>query len=154
MSLARVNVNQALFQSLQEQALIGSLLDEKLLKIQGTPPAKTVTTTLTAVEVLTGLLTGQQGGAAAAIYTMPLGTALEAAMAALYPFLAVNDSFDFVIVNISVVAAETVTLAGNTGVTTVGKMLVPAIAAGVSDSSAIFRLVRTAPATFVVYRIG
>jgi hypothetical protein len=152
MAITRINVNQSNI-GLDVERLLGDVLDGKLSRVQPTPAAKTVTTTLTAAEILTGLITGNQGGAAAASYTMPLGTALEAAFFAAFPALVNDDSYDFGVINISVVAAETITLVANTGVTLVGDMTLAAIAVG-DESSGLFRLRRTAPNVFVVYRLS
>jgi hypothetical protein len=118
---------------------------------QTAPAAKTTSTTLTAAEIIAGLLTGNQGAAGGATYTMPLGTDLETALLALVPGLAANDAFEFTVVNISTVAAEVITLAGNTGMTAVGDMTIAAIAAG-DESSATFRVVRASANTYSFYR--
>ena len=124
------------------------------LKTQAAPAAKTTSTTLTAAEVIGGLLTANQGAAGAATYTMPLGTSLETALLALKPNLALDDSFDFSLVNISTDAAEDATIAANTGVTVVGNMVVASNAAATDESGGLFRVRRTAADTYVVYRIG
>ena len=122
------------------------------LRKQAAPAAKTTSTTLTAAEIMAGLLTGQQGGAAAAVYTMPLGADLEVALIAAFPGLANDDSFDFSIINISTVGAETITLAVNTGVTLVGDLSLACIATG-DESAGTFRVRRTAADTYVGYRL-
>lgn len=132
------------------QAMFIELYDG--LRQQAAPAAKTTSTTLTAAEIIAGLLTANQGGSAAATYTMPLGTSIETALLGLYPNLANDDAFDFTIVNISTVAAETVTLATNTGITLVGDMTIAAIALG-DSSSGTFRVRRTAANTYSVYRL-
>lgn len=114
------------------------------------PVAKTTTTTLTAAEILGRLITANQGGGAAATYTMPLGTDLEAA----FPTLGINEAFEFTIVNISTVAAEDVTVAGNTGMTAVGNMTIASNAAVADQAWGTFRVRKTAPATFSFYRVG
>lgn len=124
------------------------------LKTQAAPAAKTTSTTLTAAEVIGGLLTANQGAAGAATYTMPLGTSLETALLALKPNLAIDDSFDFSLVNISTDAAEDATIDANTGVTVVGNMVVASNAAATDQSVGLFRVRRTAADTYVVYRIG
>lgn len=124
------------------------------LRTQAVPAAKTVSTTLTAAEIIAGLLTANQGGGAAATYTMPLGTAVETALLATFPGLANDDSFDFAITNISTNALEDVTVAGNTGTTAVGGMTVASNAAVTDISWAIFRVRRTAANAYTFYRIG
>lgn len=117
---------------------------------QAAPAAKTVSATLTPAEVLGGLLTVNQGAGAGSTLTMPLGTDIEAALPG---DQAVGDSFDFSIINISVVDAEDATLAANTGVTLVGNVTIEANSAITKVSSGLFRCRRTAASTFVVYRL-
>lgn len=121
---------------------------------QAAPAAKTVSATLTAAELLAGLVTGNQGAAAAATYTTPTGTEIETAFAALVPggALANDDAFDFSVINISAVAAETITLAAGVGVTLVGDMTMAAVAVG-DQSSGTFRCRRTAANTYSIYRL-
>jgi hypothetical protein len=73
--------------------------------------------------------------------TMPLGTTLET----LVTWGAVNLGYDFSIVN---TATGTITLAANTGVTTLGSLTV------LTATSARFRIQRTAANTFVLYRLS
>jgi hypothetical protein len=121
------------------------------LYTQSAPAAKTTTTTLTAAELLGGLITANQGAAGAATYTMPLGTDLAAALPA---DLAVGDSFQFSIINISTNAAEIVTVAGNTGTTAVGNMTIAANGATTSQSSGTFVVRNTGAGTFSFYKIA
>jgi hypothetical protein len=125
------------------------------LRKQGAPAAKTTSTTLTAAELLGGIITGNQGAAGAATYTLPLATDLESALLAIHPNLQVDDSFDFVLINLSTVAAEDITVATNTGWTLVGDMVVDSNdqAAG-SYPRAIFRVRRTAANAYTLYRIA
>lgn len=154
MSITRATVN-ASQTDLGIERLLGDIVDSKAVKVQPTPAAKTVTVTLTAAEVLTGLITGNQGGAAAASYTLPTGAALEAAFAAVFPALANDDAFDFVLINLSVNAAEDITVLTNTGLTLVGSMVVESNEATAQKSPfGTFRIRRTAASTFTVYRIA
>ena len=73
--------------------------------------------------------------------TMPLGTTLET----LITWSATNLGYDFYVVN---TASGTITMAANTGVTTLGTLT---IATGVS---AHFRIRRTAANTYVLYRLS
>ena len=120
---------------------------------QPAPAAKTTSTTLTAAELLTGIITGAQGAGAAATYTTPTGTQIETALLAIHPGLSNDDSFDFSVVNISTVAAETITLAAGASVTLVGDMTMACIAVG-DQSSGRFRCRRTAANTYSIYRIA
>lgn len=121
---------------------------------QAAPAAKTVTAIMTAAEMLNGMITGNQGGAAAAVYQLPLGTAIETAFAAAMGHgLEANDSFDFNVINISTVAAEVLSLTANTGVTVVGDMTMAAVAVG-DTSSGAFRCRRVSNGVYVVYRLS
>lgn len=154
MSITRANVNQANVDPGVKQ-LIGTILDGKGLIVQPTPAAKTVTVTLTAAEILTGLITGNQGGAAAASYTLPTGANLEAALNAAFPSLANDDAFDFVVINLSTAPAEDITLLTATGLTLVGNMVVESNEATAQKGpSGQFRIRRTAASTYTVYRIA
>jgi hypothetical protein len=118
---------------------------------QGAPAAKTTSTTLTAAELLGKIITGNQGAAGSAAYTLPLATSLDAAMP---PGFAVGDSFDFNLVNISTVAAETNVMTTNTGWTLVGNMTVSANNAVTTQSQGTFRARKTGVAAWTLYRIG
>lgn len=118
---------------------------------QGTPAAKTTSTTLTTAELLGRLITGNQGGAANANYTLPLATAMDTAMP---PGFAVGDSFDFTLVNISVTAAETNTIVTNTGWTLVGNVVVAANSATTTISQGTFRARKTGVGAWTLYRIS
>lgn len=121
---------------------------------QAAPAAKTTSTTLTAAEILGGLITGNQGAAGAATYTLPLGADLEGALLAYGP-PQVDDSFDFSVINLSVVAAEDITIATNTGWTLVGTMVVESNEATAQKGpSGTFRARRTAANAFSLYRMS
>ena len=116
-----------------------------------TVAGKTTTVTLTAAEIMGGILTANQGGGAVATYTMPLGTDLAAALPANF---AAGYTFDFAITNISTNAAEIATVAGNTGTTAKGCMTVGANSGTTVHSFGLFRVVNTGAGTFDFYRIG
>lgn len=118
---------------------------------QSAPAAKTTTVTLTAAEILGGLITANQGAAGAATYTLPLGTDIEAAMPA---DTANGDTFTFSIINISTNAAEIVTVQGNTGTTAVGNMTIAANGATTSQAWGTFAVRRTGSGAYSFYRIG
>ena len=117
---------------------------------QAAPTAKTTSATLTVAELLSGIITANQGAAGAATYTMPLNTSLDTAL----PNMQVDESFDFAITNISTNATEDVTVAGNTGVTAVGNMTVASNAAVGDQATGIFRVRKTAANAYSVYRIA
>lgn len=154
MSIKRADINASQL-DLGVERLLGDILDGKATKVQPTPAAKTVTTTLTAAEILTGLITGNQGGAAAASYTLPTGALLEAAFFAAFPALTNDDAFDFVLINLSTNAAEDITLLTAAGLTLVGNMVVESNEATAQKGpSGQFRIRRTAASTYTVYRIA
>ena len=122
---------------------------------QGAPAAKTTSATLTGAEMLAGILTGNQGAGAGAAYTLPLGADMEKAFRLVKGELAVDDSFDLHVINLSVTAAEDITMTTNTGWTLVGSMLVIEQAAGnPGGSNGHFRARRTAADTYTLYRIA
>lgn len=130
----------------------GALMNRGVVLVtQAAQAAKTTSTTLTAAELLGGIITGNQGAAGAATYTLPLGTDLEAALPT---DVAVNDSFDFSLINISTVAAEDITVATNTGWTLVGALVVESKDNDRANSSGMFRVRRTAASTFTLYRLA
>jgi hypothetical protein len=120
---------------------------------QTAPAGKTTTTTLTAAELLSGLITSNPGGAAAATYTTPTGTQIETAMKALKGTWDVDDAFAFSVCNISTTAAETTTIAAGAGVTLVGDMTLAAVAAG-DTSSGLFLCRKTAVNAVSIYRLA
>lgn len=118
---------------------------------QGAPAAKTVSATLTAAELLTGIITVNQAGAAASAQQLPLAADLDTAL----PDAAAGDSFDFSVINTSTVDAEDASLTTNTGWTLVGSMDVPAYsAAGSLNSSGRFRARKTGTAAWTLYRLA
>lgn len=120
-------------------------------RTQGAPTAQTVSATLTAAALLSGIITGNQGAGAGASYQLPLGTSLEAALPTT---VAVNDSIDFFIINTSTVAAEDITVTTNTDWTLVGSMVVESRDSDRANSSGHFRARRTAAHVFTLYRLA
>lgn len=106
---------------------------------QGTPGVLNATGALTAAMMLSGIVTSST--AAAVVATVPTGTVLDAASE-----FAVDDSFDWSVINTGAVNAFTVTAA--TDHTLVGVAAVAAV------TSAIWRTRKTAANTFVSYRIS
>jgi hypothetical protein len=109
---------------------------------QAAPVAKTVSGTLTAADILAGMITVAQGAGANSTQTLPTGTQMQTALPASF---AVNSAIDFSIVNTGA-ASETVTLAAGTGFTIVGGAVVAV------GTSAVFLVRKTATNTFVAYR--
>ena len=114
-------------------------LNEIIMGTQVAPTAKTAAATLTPAELATQIIT--YTGAAVNL-TVPLGTDIENAFSS----MKVNSSFDFTIINIGGTNAATVT--ANTGCTIVG------VAAVNANTSATWRVRKTAENTFVFYRIA
>lgn len=117
---------------------------------QPAPIAKTTTTTLTAAELMNGLITGNPG--TTATYTLPTGALMDAAMLVANPDLAVDDAFDFAIVNIDTTIGDIITVAAGTSFTVVGDMTLTGAAAG-DTSSGTFRARRSAAGVWVLYRL-
>ena len=103
------------------------------------PTSKSTTATLTAAELLTGIL--NTTGTSYTV-TVPTGTAIDAGWTGVPT---TNIGFDLFVIN---TASGTITMAVNTGVTSLGTLT---IATGVS---AQFRFRRTAANTYVMYRLG
>jgi hypothetical protein len=129
--------------SLSGAATFGS----NVFKTQAAPAAKTTDATLTASELLAGLITGNQGAAGGAAYTLPLGTDMEAART-----WAASDSFEFTVINLSTVDAEDITMTAATGFTIVGNAVIHARSANTLQTSGTFIVRRSAADTFVAYR--
>ena len=114
-------------------------LNEINMSTQVTPTAKTAVATLTTAELATGIIT--YTGAAVAL-TVPTGASLDADFSS----MKVNSSFEFSIINIGGTNAATVT--ANTGCTLVG------VAAVAANTACIWRVRKTADATYVFYRVA
>ncbi|UOF77220.1 tail fiber protein [Caudoviricetes sp.] len=127
------------------------VVTERLSKAyQPAPATATNTATLTVSDVLAGLVVGTP--TAAATYTLPTGTLLDAAAT-----FEVGDSFDWTIVNAATTAAYIITLAAGTDHTIVGSVDVAANHAttgGLYGSAGRFRTRKTAANTFITYRLS
>jgi hypothetical protein len=149
------SVNPALPGIAQFVGTAGTRAPALTLRKQAAPAAKTVSATLTAAELIGGLITGNQGAGAAANYTLPTGTDLETALLAIFPGLAADDSFEFNVINLSTVAAEDITLLTAAGWTLSGSMVVvEQTAANPAGSNGLFRARRTAANTYTLYRVA
>jgi hypothetical protein len=125
--------------------------ESKLCKVQGTPTAKTVSATLTAAELLAGIVTINQAAAGASAQQLPTGTAIQNALPTAF---SVDDSFDVHFINTSTVDAEDATVTVNTDVTIVGSPDLPAHSGITIPSSGTFRFRKTGNHVFVAYRIN
>lgn len=121
-----------------------------IVRQQGAPNAQTVSALLTAANILTGIVTVLQGAAGASALQMPTGTAIQNALPADF---GTNDSFDFSVINLSAVSAESASITVNTDVTIVGSAAIPAQASNV-QSQGLFRVRKTGNHVFVVYRMA
>lgn len=117
---------------------------------QGAPATATVSATLTAAQLQTGILSVNQGAGAATTLTLPTGTLMDAA----FPNMPANNAFDFSVINVSTVGAEDATIAAGVGFTVVGNVTVASNAAVTDVSFARFRARKTDVATWILYRIG
>ncbi len=117
---------------------------------QPVPTALTATATLTVAQLLTGIITDTHSTAATATYTLPTGTLTDGGVD-----MAIGDSFDWSLINLSA-AADTVTVAAGTDHTLVGLGTIPSAhstTGGASSNVGTFRTKKTAALTFVTYRI-
>ena len=118
---------------------------------QGAPSAKTVAVTLTAAELVTGLITGTHAAGATQGYTLPTGALLDAAVD-----MAINEAFDWFLLNLSAAAVDTITVTAGATHTVVGVMIVQSVhvtTGGITGNCGHFRTRKTAADTFVTYRI-
>lgn len=115
------------------------------------PAAKTTNATLTAAEILGGLITVNQGAAGTSTLTLPLGTSLGAALPSTFT---TGDCFQFSVINISTNAAEDAIMQGNTGTTYVGATTINANDIATETSAATFVVRCTGANTFVCYRVS
>lgn len=122
-----------------------------LIVHQPTPTAKTVSATLTGAELLSKIITVNQGAGAASALQLPTVADLEAALPKGFQN---QDAFEFTLINISTVDAEDASITTNTGWTLVGDMTVPARSAnGSLNTSGRFAAVRTSSTAWVLYRV-
>lgn len=117
---------------------------------QGAPTAATVSATLAAAALLSGIITVNQGAAGASAQQLPLATAMDTAL----PNSAAGDALDFSVINISVTAAEAASLTTNTGWTLVGDMDVAANSAITTKSAGRFRARKTGAGAWTLYRLS
>ena len=117
---------------------------EPIMGAYAAPQTATATATLTATQVVSGMLLANPS-AVAAVYTLPTAALIDAAV----PNATVGNTFDLNIINIGT-GSGTVTLAMGTGVTDGGNGVV----AVAITSSADFRFRKTGDAAWTVYKIA
>lgn len=115
------------------QMLLGAVV-----KYQPAPASISAVTTLTNANIQAQII--NTTGTTYTV-TMPLGTTLET----LCSWAAVDLGYDFSVIN---TASGTITMAANTGVTTLGSLTIA------TATSAQFRIRRTAANTFILYRLA
>jgi len=119
---------------------------------QGAPTAMTTAATVTSAGILSGIITGTHSAGATAAYTLPTGTLLDASSE-----FVTGESFDWVLINLSAAAADTITLTAGTDHTIVGNPIVQSAhvsTGGIYGNSSQWRTRKTAANTFVSYRIA
>ena len=122
----------------------GNLNGEQLF-VQTTPATATVTATLTAANIMSGMILGSPN-ATAATYTLPTVALLEAVLVN----ARAQHCFDFNICNVNGNASGVITVAVGTGWTIVGLATIAATA----GTSGIFRAVKTGDGAWTLYRIA
>lgn len=120
--------------------------------LKNAPSAMTTTATMTVAQLMNGLITGTHTAGATQTYTLPTGALLDAASE-----FATGEGFEWVLINLSAAAADTVTIAAGTGHTVVGSMVVASAhstTGALYGNAARFLTRKTAADTFVTYRIS
>lgn len=118
--------------------------NETIMSFGAAPQTATSTATLTAAQVVGGMLLANPS-TSAATYTLPTAALIDAAV----PNATVGSTFDLSIVNIGT-SSGTVTLSMGTGITDGGNA---AVAVAIT-SSALFRFRKTAEGAYTVYKIA
>lgn len=118
--------------------------NETIMSFGAAPQTATSTATLTAAQVVGGMLLANPS-TSAATYTLPTAAQIDAAV----PNATVGSTFDLAIINIGT-SSGTVTLSMGTGVTDGGNA---AVAVAIT-SSALFRFRKTAEGAYTVYKIA
>jgi hypothetical protein len=129
---------------------VHGLLGGVRIRAQAAPDAETGANTLTIADLLTGIVVGTPAGAVA--YTLPTGTLCDAGMT-----IAINEAFDWILINVSTTAANIITLTAGVGHTIVGNAKIPANSTTTGGlwgtSGQRFRTRKTAANTFVTYGV-
>mgnify|MGYP006294945643 CR=1 FL=1 len=118
--------------------------NETILSYASAPQTATTTATLTAAQIVNGMLYANPG-TSAATYTLPTGALVDAAV----PSASVGSTFDLSIVNVGTTSG-TVTLSMGSGLSDGGNATV-ALAV---TSSGLFRFRKTGDGAWSVYRLG
>lgn len=120
---------------------------------QPAPATMTTAASITIAQMLTRIINATPTATGATVaYTLPTGTLCDSGLK-----FDVNESFDWVLINNALAALDTITLTAATGHTIVGGPIVQSLHAstgGITGYSAVFRTRKTAPNTYVTYRVG
>ena len=117
---------------------------ETIMSYGSAPQTATATATLTAAQIVNGMLYANPS-TSAATYTLPTAALIDAAV----PNATVGSTFDLALINVGT-SSGTVTLATATGITDGGNAFV----AVSTTSSALFRFRKTADGAYTVYKIA
>lgn len=119
--------------------------NEVVLGTQAAPATATSTATLTAAQLVTGIILGSPGTSAAS-YTLPTVALLEA----LVTNAKVDSAFDFSVINVDGSSSGVITLVAGTGWTIVGLATVVATA----GTAQRFRARKTGDGAWTLYRLA
>ena len=124
-----------------------------IVKPQPTPATMTTVASITAAKMLGGIILATPAATGSTVaYTLPTGTLMEAAVE-----FAVNDSFDWTIINKALAAADTITVTASTDHTLEGVSIISSLhttIASVSGNVASFRTRKVSAGVFETYRIA
>lgn len=120
-------------------------LNEAVMGYAPVPATATVTATLTAAQVLSGILLGSPGTSAAS-YTLPTVADLEATLSS----AKVGSTFNLSVVNVDGSSSGVITLVAGTGWTIVGLATVVATA----GTAQMFRARKSGDGAWTLYRVG
>jgi hypothetical protein len=121
-------------------------LNEPKIGAMPAPQTATTSATLTAAQMLGGVLVGT-AGTSAVTYTLPAISVLEAVLGT---DRKVGTSFDLTIINLGSSSGVITVAAG--GFTTVGTLAIPVT--GSAGAEATFRFRKTGAGAWTVYRVG
>ena len=123
-------------------------LNEPQIYASAAVQTATDTATLSAAQVLGGIIVGTP--TAAATWTLPTVALLEATLVN----CKVGTTFDLNIINVATNSAYDITVAVGTGWTIVGQAAVASNAAATDSAQAAFRARKTGSGTWTLYRIA
>jgi hypothetical protein len=123
-------------------------LNEIVIGVQGAPATATVTATLTAAQLATGILLVSPGTSACAL-TLPTGTLMDAA----FVNAKIDSSFDFSVVNVDGSSSGAITMTAGTGWTVNSGGTNSNVLAATTGLVRRYRARRTAAATWTLYPI-